>query len=210
MNYNCLNLLLCIILIGSIGLVGCENDGPTGPEPDESVIWPLAVGNYWIYEIKEYLTGELTDTDTDTIEVVSSFIHDGNTWYLMNTDADEGCRNANDGLWFTGVGEDIDDFLLYKYPASVGDKWIIYVNMEVNDDSMEVVSGTMEVVSISERVTVPVGTFDGCYNYRTTIKLSVSNILLKPDIGCVKAYATIDFFGNVYTFSQELKSYHIQ
>lgn len=93
------------------------------PNKDE-IIMPLAIGNYWIYDIISYDDSITENTimisinkDT-TINNVKWF---KDSWQILFT-------NKNNGLWDRAISLSTLTALFLKYPGRPGDQWKRHVN----------------------------------------------------------------------------------
>ena len=171
-KFNKLITLWAVVLV--VGLFGCSNSN----EPDEikSCDAPftfLKVGNKWDYQIigtaTAYKNDSLTSNDTingvETLEIVSekdgAFRVNSNIpisiyfyWKLIDND-----------LYMMPVIPDAETFyqlVLPKNCCNVGYKW-----GDTVEYSDEITEGTCEILSVSEKVTVPAGTFTDCIKIKS-------------------------------------------
>jgi hypothetical protein len=149
-----LPLLLCSVLF-----VGCDSSTPDGGETEPLVLLPLDVGNEWVMAFTRYdEDGTLTESYTDTLRVVGDTTVAGERWAEIRcAQTPTGCipggfySNREDGVWrWYGPGSDVAPYLLYKYPADVGDTYeqpsgFIDFNMTVRgtDAPVDTPAGTL-------------------------------------------------------------------
>ena len=147
-----LNKLITIIFLAV--LCACSSDDDNKPTPNAHPHWEfLKVGNSWTYEFTDYDDGS---KDTITEQIISIT---GNTVGVKWRDG----SNIQNFKWYANKeyfsnSEDFSSISLYKV-SYVGQKW--------NDSNW-----TNEVISISETVEVPAGTFYNCVK----IKIIYQNI----------------------------------
>ncbi len=172
MNKHLTKLIMTVLVLSIIAiqvqLLGCSGNDDSNPAPPPSgeVVMPLDIGNSWMYTYTASGTvqGLETGTATATHQVagVTATIVDWIFEYPNKTDTYyEYYRNASGGLYLCGWegNEDLSEPLLYcKYPCSVGDSWVW------STENNEV---TWVVISTSEAVTVPLGTYR-CIHIRGT------------------------------------------
>lgn len=181
----------CLIII--LLLSGCKkNVTDSIDEYSGSVIWPLAVGNSWTYNI----LGD--EGDKYTISISGSMEKNGFTWYYLNENNPEAqmFRNDEDGLWSFENGEEV---LLWKYPAQEGE--IFNEKWEGND---------LINYMICVRTNTTYRQYDSCYLYKFVYGPNNANYIsfyLKPDIGLVgQAY----FEDSIVIYMDELTSYNLE
>ncbi|MES2766500.1 MAG: hypothetical protein V4642_11555 [Bacteroidota bacterium] len=171
-------MAFCIVII----LSGCS-DNSSNPAESTGEIWPLKVGNQWIFKIHVIDSiGAAERTVLDTSTVIGSKTINNEIWYDIYQDGIVQLKiyfkNRPDGLW--AIHKD-ESALVYKFPAKVGD-----IMLE-NDEKLE-------VISTDTSITTPAGIFI-CYAYReinnfefdgkseTTEKISY----FAPNIGQIKS-----------------------
>lgn len=173
---------LIIVAVACAGLIGCTEDSkPT--TPTSSILWPLAVGNYWTSRATATLIDTLSLQFTVKLTVDSSFVgDDGETWFGLSMLSDQFpqlmyYRYDDDGLHrlvFSDQDSSGFDELYLKYPCDVGEKWIL------SDGT------TVELMSDSDRIEVPAGKFSGCMRYiETAMNGMISETVLYPGVGPV-------------------------
>lgn len=177
-----LMVLLAIIAMLFVG-IGCsgdddDNGDPNGRRATEDVIIPLAVGNYWDVESREYLNDSLTSSNTGRTVITASYDLEGIVAYLLSAESNPNVgtlfANLDDGLYFMGSINE-DDFvildapiLFYKYPGNVGDSSGRYY----------------EIANTSSIQDVPAGRFT-CYEYTDERLLRV---YFSPGYGFIRDY----------------------
>jgi hypothetical protein len=112
-----------------------------------------------VYEDRAFVNGELEEVATDYFAQ-----DDDGTVYYLGEDVDEyenGKVINHDGAWLLGKDTQVPGVLLPAHPK-VGDKFKSEeVSKEINESD--------EVVSVSETVTVPAGTFTNCVKVKESL-----------------------------------------
>lgn len=188
------NIIFILLVVISI-ISACSES--SSPSKHNNEIFPLAIGNKWVYQ---KTLGYGFDT-TYTYQIMMDTILNNEKWYGY------GCtlmKNNESGLW----GIICDDttangnpYLFYKYPAVAGQEY------EYSDI-------LVKVISINEEVTVPAGKFI-CYHYRFPLykeeNLEVyMDYYLSPGVGMVKIEEYTRSYGYLSCDSQVLISYDIK
>ncbi len=184
------SFLVVICLISACS----ESSSPT-KHNDE--IFPLAIGNKWVYQ---KTLGNGFDT-TCTYQIMMDTILNNEKWYGY------GCtllQNNESGLWAILIDDSSTNrnpTLFYKYPALAGQEYE-YTDIKV------------KVISINEEVTVPAGKFI-CYHYRFPLYkeeyLEVyMDYYLSPGVGMVKVEEYDWYNGYLHCDGQVLVSYDIK
>ncbi|MDP8228407.1 MAG: hypothetical protein P9M15_03035 [Candidatus Electryoneaceae bacterium] len=170
-----------VVLITAMLMSGCEEDGsPTDPGEPIKLI-PLSADMQWIYDTEGYENDSLIYRNTDTMTVSGAVLTwGGSYWHYYNGEYDVYWRNGVDGIWRLRMDDDNPNGLAekyYEFPTRAGEKWFV-----PSDDD------TVSVVSITETVEVPAGTFEGCYYYRFIRADGGRQVStwVKPDIGIVQ------------------------
>lgn len=172
--------LVTLISIAFLLVSGCEDDAATSPIPSGS-LFPLGIGNSWIYDVEAWKDSILLYRSPDTVMVDTSvIIWGGSEWVKYKGDEGVFWRNGPDGVWRLLYGLDYPSGLAEKYygfPVAAGDRW----HIESDDDSIS-------VVSITETVEVPAGEFDECYFFRIvrTDESRQVSVWIKPGIGILQ------------------------
>ncbi|HYF02255.1 MAG TPA: hypothetical protein VEC36_02680 [Patescibacteria group bacterium] len=165
------------------GLYGCT-DTSSNPSENTEEIWPLKVGNQWIYRIHIIDSiGAAERIVLDTTTVIDSKTIDNEIWYDIYQNGIVQLKiyfkNRPDGLWAIHKAESA---LVYKFPAKVGD--ILFENEDEK----------LEVISTDTSITTPAGIFK-CYAYKETdyreifgeIEITEKINYVSPNIGPVAA-----------------------
>lgn len=161
---------------------------------------PVAKENYWLYDVSD------TAGDYTYREHVSRVdLFDSVPWFLMHkenletgdVDTSTFLRNedsdANHGVLYREQ-DFIEGELLWKYPASEGDFYIID-------------GDTVRVAGTNEDVEVPMGFFGGCYKYTRFSDGGITiETIIKPQVGIlrVRVYDGVELLSE-----QELIEYRL-
>lgn len=178
-----LSLLFC-----SVVFTGCdlwESSGGDGPEP--SVLLPLDEDNYWVMAFTRFDDeGTLTESYTDTLHVVGDTTVAGERWAEVACTESAICfpegfySNREDGVWkWNDPSSDQEPYLLYKYPAEVGDTYA------QNPCCTDVVT-TVSVLGTSTPIETPAGTLLA-YHYQFDTD-EVNGIPVADEVGRYDRY----------------------
>lgn len=188
----------------AVAMGGCSDDSPntpTGPGGPAN-IWPLALGNWWAMHYELKLAGMTMVDEVDTTRIDTTLNWGNNTWYGSKSDT-VFMRNAADGvrsLTFSGRYPNGIEELYIKYPVAVGESWL------VASDTL-----TIRVVSNSESITVPAGTFVNCIKYAVTQPSAGANdYYLKPGVGLILVAGSHSEMGFEITEKVELAGYYVR
>jgi hypothetical protein len=167
MKLNLIFLLFCLI---SFMLSSCK-DNPVDSSTDTGQIWPLKVGNQWVYHGVSYdSTGAVKGSGTASFSVESDTVVSEEIWYhVSNNGAGIYQTNRDDGLWIMINGSQT---LLFKYPGSATDSWNYYGN-------------SISILSTDTLVSTSLDTYT-CYEYRISYNSQpVEDVYLCPGVGVV-------------------------
>ncbi len=196
-------LFVLSALLSLIVLQGCENERPTEPHatpPPAVPYYPTALGNTWIGQVDGMMIGGHGDTSTVSGRTSSRII--GQTthaqgfelWTLEEVDSliywshDTVYTEIDTSLVYVslsssevGVYDDTvttEHEILFKLPLTVGETWTPYADYP---------TVTREVISLTDSVTVPAGSFSGCLRMRDTdlMNPTVWVYYFAPDVGQV-------------------------
>ena len=184
-------LFVCLIFISSCSKK--DDSNPVTPQ-SEKPYYPLAVGNTWIY------TNSPQGTE-QTVTINGSSVINGNTVCFFNGDDDyyfnydkedqgEGMFIKNNDVW--GRKSGVDGLFLSNNPV-VGSKY------DVNAWS----GAKMEILSTTETVLVPAGTFT-CVKFKFGNEGSMSTYYMSKGVGIVKIVSATG------SSTSELKSYTLK
>jgi hypothetical protein len=152
--------LFVLALISVLWISACSKKDSNPVTPNSpTAIFPLAAGNQWIMQSYFYSGSAWIPTTKDTTGIKRDTTISGEKWYTMGDNTY--MTNRSDGLWqFTA--EDGAQ-LMFKYPVQVNDSFKqITGNAASGFDTSFV-----KVLSISQSVVVPAGTFT-CVTYQLT------------------------------------------
>ncbi len=207
---------------------GCGDDDPSGPETggEDAAYYPLAVGNQWVYERNGSLsvggiqlttiygmnitdiTGTVTHESgfemyvqeyhmSDTLETTGQFVYLDSTYTTYVRVTDEGFYS-----YVSLFGS--DSVSVVPFPLQVGATWQLSEDPPI----------TAEILSLTETVSVPAGTFDNCLEMRTVwveSGLTVENVTdFAPNTGRVRNEYTQTYESYVTTLVSELVSSSLQ
>ena len=184
---------------------GCSERSVSEPDNTEkqTPVVPLSVGNYWNYNTKDSIhsTGQVFNYNTFFC-VYGDTVINNERWYLWGPyeKSDVWYINKQYGLISLSIFKSGDETSIridttFKYPVILGDK---YKNLEV--------------LSVNEKVAVPVGTFS-CIHFRYTIIGNPSDIIdeyFAPGIGRIKTVSNSILNGSKWTYTLELIEYQIK
>jgi len=193
MNPKTLFLIVIIFISGCKKKENSES-GPSGVT--NSSITPLKNGNTWTYR-------DITLPQQDTMNLTHWISGDtmigSELWFREYVASDSSnyiyTKNKSDGQHYYIQPDDID-YLIYKYPATVGD--IYYV-----DNGLD----TLQVLNTDTSITVPAGTFS-CYEYKEfSLSAYYALYFVSPGNGFIKSMNFSN--GNLHS-TTELISYHLE
>jgi hypothetical protein len=160
----------------------------TEPVTQSDVIWPLHIGNTWIYD--SYDEEIEPNRSIDTMTVTGDTVINGVRMYMFNHDHNVLCYNDVEGAWLHSPNYHTP-IIAMKYPVGVGQTF------KYNDDV------TMVVKSIDTLVTVEAGTFR-CIKYLDEIPShGIVTLFASPHCGRVLEYC-IDGNGDTMSRSELL------
>lgn len=175
MKKNSQYLLFAIIVVFFFDF-GCKNSNPlNASEQKNNVIWPLAIGNRWNYQLDYYDTlGNYQRSYYDTMMITSDTVISNETWYNGIYGS---CTNRIDGFYTHSLGA--NPSLMFKYPVSVGDsipfgtynyiKFLSHIDTIVVND---------QVYSTYR--------YDGRYQDSTGRNVAYNRFYLVPNLGMVQ------------------------
>lgn len=221
-------------IVLALSLVGCGSAEPTGDAVDVADCYPMAVGDYWEYQEvyadgsdTEFYRREVTDETTMVFDYDVGerqvFVHhitfpgyDKYRYYYVEDDGEEISRVYQER--FNGDGDLTTERTFapplsrFQRSASEGGSWsdsctrhdIDY--LPVAGEESLAVEYTFEIVSISEQVTVPAGTFDCVLLTRTDSFGEAKSYYYAPGVGKVKE---VSAGGDTGDKSEELTEYYV-
>jgi hypothetical protein len=156
-------------------LISCYNEKKFPIEPtEESYIIPLNAGNKWYGKAERISPSGEVITEWDFVrEIIGWTIVDSVKLFILKHEngTEFNCVNTDSGFVFKHYN---GDYLQYKYPARIGDKFDIAGN------------AYREVISVDTTIVTQYGEFK-CHHY--TLKIYGSNFhteeFLSPDYGFI-------------------------
>lgn len=176
--------MLIALVAGALFLAvnGCSKDDDNKPSNNNSgSIEFLKVGNEWVYDY--------TAVDANGIVKYKILSKDdkGNmkvNWF-MGEDFEIYWHESNGSFANLSEGPDGQKLIVYTKTCKVGDTW----SAKGENDNGQEVTQTNKVVSISETVTTPAGTFNNCVKVHQTTtedtRLQI-DFYINPQYGIVK------------------------
>jgi hypothetical protein len=170
-------------------LAGCGGDNGTDVTDGDSIVIPLAVGNFWIYE--ESSTGKRSSVAIDTTTIVDAESLGGETWYLLASSLEQDTvRVREDGqelfilpalgdvsgddpaaVYLRRVIEESAPWKYADFDAAVGSEWTLAAaettfELPAGEDTVEAtLRVSFEAASEGRTTTsVPAGEFSGVYH----------------------------------------------
>ena len=146
-------LSVCIVYF----LAACsENDKSINPNPPD-VIFPLEIGNQWVYQNLDQDTIQYIDT----LNCLSAKVINNNKYYLIQyADSKSGILITNKAKGVYYLQDSIEDVCMALYPCVAGDTFHYVRNY------------TFVVASTDELVDVPAGSFK-CIKYQSITPVGV-------------------------------------
>ncbi len=204
-----------------------DGDSPSGPGQggEDSAYYPLSVGNQWVYDRSGTMevagiqtgtlngenicdiTGEVThelgfDVYVQEYSIADTLESAGQTLVIDSTYTTY-MRLTDQGLYSYVSLAGGDSVSFVPFPLQVGATWQFSENPPM----------TAEIVSLTETVTVPAGTFENCLELRVWWIESGSTLenvsSFAPDVGRVKNVYTYSYQNLVTTIESELLSYSV-
>ena len=208
-----------ILFIGV--LAGCKSSTSPDDQPTSDKIMPLAVGNYWHYNVTAEYAG-----DTVVEELIEQLVRDTlvgtEHWYSMSHNFWEFgyfYTNRSDGLHhYINIAAPLPPTtgVWIPYPVAIGVKTATYQNPSFG------ASGSIYLKATKVPVTTPAGNFL-CHHYVESIvtwgdtsnfndaDTSVTEHFFAPNVGRVRTdrYGESLLFGRYIYETEELKEYKI-
>lgn len=181
---------------------GCEvEETPTAPEVIPTELTPMGLNRLMVFQTEQWLNGGLTYNNLDSFRTdKTNLIWLGCAWVHDTGNDSTYWRNGLDGVWRLRFGTLHPAGLaerMFAFPARPGERWFV----PSENDSVSLVSN-------SESVSVPAGTFDGCYRYRVARvdKSRIQTVWFKPGVGKVQDSWVHYVNGDTLTSSMKLRS----
>jgi len=192
-------IVFVILALALVSNQACDKKGVSGPEQPaqpSSMIFPLAVGNWWVIHTTNYdTTGAVYSTRQDTIRILRDTTINNERWFIGYGIL----TNRVDGLYDYQPGSVSPASLELKYPVSVPNDWV-YRGIP------------MKILAVNDTLTVPAGTFV-CHYYRSGYDgITYNDEFYSPEIGLVKRECYNPLAGGgVYKYLEyELVAYQVQ
>lgn len=153
-------------------------------------IMPLAIGNWWAFQIIDFRNPVVPDTSYDTIRVVSDTSIQGEQWYIL--DDSSLLTNRDHGLW--RMAETGTPYLWLKFPGVIGQTY-----------NADPVSGqSVEITDTARFIAIPTLPFFYCYGYLMTYADTSlgDRLYFAPRFGPVKLQ-----YDTVYVFTKPLETW---
>lgn len=148
------------------------------------VVYPLAIGNYWIYNDTTFVYGD-TLVHQDRYDITGREIiqYVGEEWEVYHIEYTSSTypeweypinlyQNSSEGFWNFGYYSSYDTLiypsLIYKYPIIVGSKWNHITTSNVSEQLDTLI---YDCLSDDTVFTTPLGSFN-CYVYHYSIPTS--------------------------------------
>ncbi|HHE47136.1 MAG TPA: hypothetical protein ENL08_05485 [Bacteroidetes bacterium] len=181
--------------------IGCENDKPTEPEGLPDYLYPLHSSSFWVYDVESYENDSLLYRSSDTTMTDSTLIWGAEEWFGFKGINGVFWRNGIEGVWRLIFRPEMEYGMAekyYEYPTVPGDMWYV----ASDDDSVS-------VVSLTESVEVPAGTFENCYYYRIvrSDRSRRVSVWIMPGIGIVQQSELMIVGGDTLRSFTRLRQY---
>ncbi len=195
---------------------------PLSQSPETASIdqfFPVAYGDYWIYDSQSFDSTGLNPRVTRTVEIIDSQMNLGHESFTVS---DNG-NNPYSAYYFSGTGvygipnlvvkpAISSSYLVLRSPMSIGEKLVLM------DTMIEDVRLKRELIfkGNGESVTVPAGTFS-CCRYESTLLYAspayidtaeIAESYYAPEVGLVEV-KRYDKTGIVLTSIDQLTSYRV-
>jgi hypothetical protein len=247
---NGTNYYFVVTAVNAAGESGesSESSGMPAAGPGDPLnYFPMTKGSTWTYSGIDSITGQTpvaytdisTITGTKTINGAQAIVwSESNQWNAGKPEDDYYVKDSN-GLIYLGSNEmsimvrQLIPYWEVKFPLTAGSGYVLWnkTGMDFGEDAdldgineTFDVYATITVLSSSETVTVPAGTFTNCvkieaYEYitvtlsktKTTVPFTgIVDLWTAPGVGIVKKGEVITGGGNNETKAEELTSYAIQ
>ncbi|MBN1435096.1 hypothetical protein JW921_10070 [Candidatus Fermentibacterales bacterium] len=204
-------------------LAGC-GDSPSGGEIADEDYFPHGLGSSWEYGkaglvdtlgLTFTLTGSRVTTVTSVLEQSGGTLVEMtnlglDTLYLPGVDTlplpippRTIARMRTDGIWVYGDSTMQDSTWLVRFPLVVGNTWTSHSDPDVES----------EIVSMTEEVIVPDGTFSDVLHVRATQSTAVSELVtdyyFAPDVGSIMTEIAASVVGQPpsYESSEKLEDH---
>lgn len=125
---------ITIIILTLVFLQAC-GDATLTPDNTPKVIMPLKAGNYWLFVSRIF---DINQIDTTRWECLKDTTYNGKqSWLIKSLSINDTSWKTNkpyykgvgimrfdsNGIWTIGYASVFKDFLIFKYPVKLGDKY---------------------------------------------------------------------------------------
>lgn len=212
-----------VLILGLI--IGC-GDSTSGPQSgSDSAYYPLSVGNQWIYSRSGSISVAgipiSTISGQNIADITGQVSHgEGFQVYVQEYDMSDTTYTAGqevviDSTYTTYMN--ITDAGVYSYMSLAGADSVGFVPFPLEVGATWQFSDeppmTGEILSLSETVAVPAGTFENCLEMRLTwveAGSTVTNVTdFAPNVGRVRNVFTLTYGTMVTTVTSSLMSYSV-
>ena len=212
MRFNFKKYFSCLFLISPLLLATCQKS-PTGPQPIEN-LFPLAVGNYWVYEGKicnwycsdseiwEEIIGNDTLSDGTSVFVKRKIFRDRDATF-SDTAISYLKFEGNELREYLDKNYSCQFKILLKVPLRIGAEWNIDSCFCRGCPVELAITDSVEAV---ENIDVPAGNFKNCYRIVTGKVFYPDTRWFAPYIGITKSTWEIDWWNATYV----LKEYRVR
>jgi len=199
-----LSLLATIGIVALFGLSfsGCGDDdsSPTNPGGN-SAYFPLAIGNYWIYDVRDYTNNVLDSAYVDTMRIDTSFVYLGKTWFGEKGD-DTYFRTGSEGAFeLIDMVDELVEIRVYKPTAHNGEKW---------DTQGGGYPLSVETLGVNDTLNTSAGSFTGAHHYLMGDRIPFSeDYHFKAGVGILERVSWLRLGGTSSRSEMTLKAYHL-
>ncbi len=213
-------LILAVSLVGGTALFfGCGGGGEDGGGGNGSSEFPvpLAIGNWWFSQNPH------DSSDWDTTKIIGDTVYNGHDGFvgvgIDSTGTDTMVAYYADGFLNVVITEDSTEMEMkyFKQDMSVGDSWTVVERVDTVG-GIPITFRVKAVVESQEDITVPAGSFNGCYKVLDSTLIYMNDSLM--GIGDITSMWVAYGTGVVFSYdsdssgtprdSSELVDYHIE
>ncbi len=212
MKFNFKKSLIGLVVLITLFQFSCQKS-PTGPQGIKD-LFPLAVGNYWLYEGKlcnwycsdseiwEEITGKDTIADGSSVFVKRKII-----WHVPDSLSDTVISylkfEGNELREYPDKDYDCQFKILLKLPLQIGTEWSTDSCFCPACPRVVEITDSIEAV---ENIAVPAGDFNDCYRIVTGNGSKPYTRWFAPHIGITKSTWEIEWWSATYV----LKEYRVR
>ncbi|MFH1006084.1 MAG: hypothetical protein V1800_01115 [Candidatus Latescibacterota bacterium] len=148
-----------LIILTISSFINCEKGmNPFIPNNGSDSFYPLHIGNQWTYSNQWTYNGQFQNTES----VVDSATFNGLTYFNIEgshvIQPDFWIRESDNAVYFFDP-ESNNEHILFDFRAKSGDSW------DMPDGFGCTVGDRIELLSDSETISAPIGTFHNCYHF---------------------------------------------